>query len=287
VIELILRLVALFFRVLPERAALNLGRGLGLLAYALIRSRRAVALDNLRRAFGDQPEEAALRRLCRENFAHYGVVLAEFLRLPGLSTNDLHERFTVTGLERATAARAKGRGLIILTGHVGNWEYLIQAQLAWDLDMIVVTRRAHAKGVDRFWQNVRRVRGACFLDAHRSLKETRRHLRNGGAVGLSIDQHEGGTTGVRVPFFGRDAGTVKAPALLAARTGCPVVMLLSWRDEQGRHHASFSEEIPLDHGRDLDETIARTTRRYNELLEQFIREHPTQWTWVHKRWKSA
>ncbi len=282
-----LDLVARLFRLLPERSALRLGRGLGLLARALIRRRRAVALSGLRQAFAGRYDEKQLRDLCRENFAHYGVVLAEFLRLPALSDAALLSRFTVTGLEHAHAARARGKGLIILTGHVGNWEYLALAQAAWDLDMLVITRRAHRRSIDRFWQGVRRARAARFLDAHGSLAEVRRHLREGGTVGMSIDQHEGGKTGVRGPFFGREAGTVKAPALLAARTGCPVIMLLSWRDAQGRHHASFSEEIPLAPGRDIAETVARTTRRYNELLEAFIRAHPAQWTWVHRRWKRA
>ena len=285
--EAFLRLVACLFRLVPEPTALGLGRGLGLLAFHLVGRRRAVALAGLSRAFGDRLDPAALRRLGRENFAHYGVILAEFLRLPSLSDAQLQKRFTVIGRERAAAARARGNGLIVLTGHVGNWEYLVQAQTAWDLDMLVITRRAHCRGVDRFWQSVRRARGARFLDAERSLEETRRHLQEGGTVGLPIDQHEGGTTAVRVPFFGCPAGTVKAPALLAARTGCPVIMLLSWRDAQGRHHAEFSEEIPLVPGRDLAETIASTTRRYNELLEAFIRRHPAQWTWVHRRWKPA
>jgi Kdo2-lipid IVA lauroyltransferase/acyltransferase len=287
VIEAALHLLARLFRILPEQTAVGLGRGLGLGAYHVAGRRRAVALAGLRQAFGDRLDADALRRLCRENFAHYGVVLAEFLRLPGVSDAQLLERFTVAGLERAARARARGRGLIILTGHVGNWEYLACAQAAWDLDMLVITRRAHQRGVDRFWQGIRRARAARFLDAHRSLKEVRRHLRRGGTVGMSIDQHEGGTTGVRVPFFGREAGTIRAPALLAARTGCPVIMLLSWRDAQGTHHAEFSEEIPLVPGRDLGEVVALTTARYTAALEDFIREHPAQWSWVHRRWKPA
>ncbi|MBD3222960.1 hypothetical protein GF314_17155, partial [bacterium] len=136
------------------------------------------------------------------------------------------------------------------------------------------------------WQGLRRDRGLRFFDNHGSLAAVLRHLRAGGAVGMVFDQNEGGTTGARVGFFGREAGTVKAPALLAARLGCPVILALSWRDDQGRHHASFSEEIPLAEGRDLAEIVVRTTRRYNELLEDFVRAHPTQWTWVHRRWKA-
>jgi KDO2-lipid IV(A) lauroyltransferase len=282
-----LRVAAALFQALPERRAVSLGRGLGFCCHAMLRGRRRAALAGMRRAFGRDVDPQALARLCRDNFAHYGVVLAEFLRLPRLSEEQLVARFTVQGLAHATAARARGRGLIIRTAHLGHREYLAQAQAAWNLDMLVITRRAHQRGVDRFWQGIRRARRSRFVDAHGSLGAVMRHLRRGGTVGMSIDQHEGGTTAVRVPFFGEEAGTVKAPALLALRTGAPVILLLSWRDAGGTHHATFSEEIPLAAGGDPATIVAGTTRRYNERLEAAIREHPEQWAWVHRRWKPA
>lgn len=282
---MLLRLVARVFQRLPEPAALRLGRALGMFWHDAVRYRRGVALAGLERAFGDTLPATERRRLCRRNFAHHGTMLAEFLRLPTLDDRELLDRFTITGLENVRRARARGRGLIVLTAHVGNWEYLAAAQAALGLDIVIITRRAHQRGVDRFWQGVRRARGLRFLDAHGSLAQVRRHLRTGGAVGMSYDQNEGGTTGARVDFFGEEAGTVKAPALLAARLDCPVILALSWRDAHGRHHATFSEEIPLQRGPDLAATIDRTTRYYNARLEEFIRAHPEQWTWVHRRWK--
>jgi KDO2-lipid IV(A) lauroyltransferase len=177
--------------------------------------------------------------------------------------------------------------VIIITAHLGNWEWLVAAQQAWGLDIAVITRHAHQAGVDRFWQGMRTARGVHCLDSYRSLKEVVRHLRTGGTVGMTIDQHEGGTTGARVPFFGREAGTVKAPALLAARLGSPVILFLCWRDDSGHHHATLSEPIPLVEGADLAETIDGTTRSYNARLEDAIRTHPEQWSWVHRRWKPA
>jgi len=278
---------ARLFQSLPEDRAVALGRRLGLLWHDGVRVRREVVRAGLEQAFAGELDAAARRALCRANFAHYGVVLAEFLRLPRLSDHELLDRFTVAGLDHVREVRARGRGLIVLTAHVGNWEYLAAAQAAWGLDIAVLTRHAHHRGVDRFWQGIRRERGVRFLHAWRSLGGIVRHLRAGGAVGMSIDQNEGGTSGARVPFFGREAGTVKAPALLAARLGCPVVLALSWRDPAGRHHATFSEVLPLAPGPDPAAVVDRTTRLYNARLEAFIREHPEQWTWVHRRWKPA
>ncbi|MDY0108348.1 MAG: lysophospholipid acyltransferase family protein [Candidatus Krumholzibacteria bacterium] len=286
-VDALLRALARLAQALPESRVESVGRQLGRCWFHLVRYRRRQALAGLRLAFGGRLDEAALHRLCRENFEHYGVVLVEFLRLPRLSDRALQDRYTINGLEYAARARARGKGLIIVTAHIGNWEYLAAAQASWGLDMLVITRRAHQPGVDRYWQRVRRARGVRFVDAYRSLGEVLRHLRRGGTVAMSIDQHEGGTTGVRVPFFGREAGTVKAPALLAARTGCPVILLLSWRGADGRQHAVFSEEIPLAADADLSVVVDRTTRRYNALLEEFILAHPSQWAWVHRRWKPA
>jgi Kdo2-lipid IVA lauroyltransferase/acyltransferase len=152
---------------------------------------------------------------------------------------------------------------------------------------VILTRHAHVGAVDRFWQRRRAVHGVEVVDSAGSLPQILRLLRAGRPVGLAIDQHEGGTSAVRVPFLGRDAGTTKTPALLAARTGCAVLPSWSWRDQGGLHHATFGPEIPLQEGATLDETIVLTTRAYNAWLEGVVREHPEQWLWVHRRWKPA
>ncbi len=262
-------------------------RGLGTAAYALARRRRAIALDNLRQALGGERSEAELRAICRGSFQHLGVVLTEFLRLPTLTPSALLDRFRVTGLEHVRDARASGRGLVLITAHVGNWEWLCAAQVHLGVGAVIVTRHAHVGAVDRFWQGRRARCGVETVDSAGSLAQILRLLRDGRPVGLAIDQHEGGTSAVRVPFLGREAGTTKTPALLAARTGCAVLPAWSWRDDDGIHHATFGPEIPLREGSTLDETVELTTRAYNAWLEGVVREHPEQWLWVHRRWKPA
>lgn len=272
---------------LIEFCALGCGRGLGTAAFVLVRRRRAIALDNLRRALGSELSESELRAICRDSFRHLGAVLAEFLRLPSLPPAALLDRFRVTGLEHVRDAQASGRGLVLITAHVGNWEWLCAAQTHLGVGAVIVTRHAHVGAVDRFWQSRRERCGVEVIDSAGSLPQILRLLRAGRPVGLAIDQHEGGTSAVRVPFFGRDAGTTKTPALLAARTGCAVLPAWSWRDADGLHHATFGPEIPLREGATLDETVALTTRAYNAWLEDVVREHPEQWLWPHRRWKPA
>jgi Kdo2-lipid IVA lauroyltransferase/acyltransferase len=270
-----------------DAIAFGCGRGLGAAAHALVRRRRAIALANLRQALGGEKDDAELRAICRASFAHLGVVFAEFLLLPSLSGAQLLERFRVTGLEHVQSARASGRGLVLITAHVGNWEWLCAAQAQLGVGAVIVTRHAHVGAVDRFWQQRRARSGVEVVDSFGSLPQILGLLRAGRPVGLAIDQHEGGTGAARVPFLGRDAGTTRTPALLAARTGCAVLPAWSWRDDGGLHHATFGPEIPLREGATLEETIALTTRDYNAWLEGVVRAHPEQWLWVHRRWKPA
>jgi KDO2-lipid IV(A) lauroyltransferase len=263
------------------------GRGLGTAAHALVRRRRAIALANLRQALGSELSEDRLRAICRGSFQHLGLVLAEFLRLPGLTPAQLLDRFQVTGLDHVQAARASGRGVVLITAHVGNWEWLSAVQMHLGVQAVIVTRHAHVGAVDRFWQRRRARCGIEVVDSAGSLPQILRLLRAGRPIGLAIDQHEGGPGAVRVPFLGREAGTTRTPALLAARTGCAVLPAWSWRDDTGLHHASFGPEIPLVTGATLEETVALSTRAYNAWLEGVVRAHPEQWLWVHRRWKPA
>lgn len=270
-----------------DHALLACGRQLGSAAHVLVPRRRAIALANLRQAFGGERPDDELRALCHAHFRHLGTVFAEFLRLPSLTPAALLARFEIDGLEHVREARAAGRGLVLITAHVGNWEWLSAAQAALGVGAVIVTRHAHVGVVDRFWQGRRARCGIEVADSAGSLAQILRLLRDGRPIGLAIDQHEGGTTGVRVPFLGHDAGTTKTPALLAARTGCVVMPAWSWRDDRGVHHARFGPEIPLHAGATLDETVRLSTRAYNDWLEGVVRAHPEQWLWIHRRWKPA
>jgi KDO2-lipid IV(A) lauroyltransferase len=274
------------FQSLPERRALQLGRGLGLFWFHAVRYRRQHVLTAMRDALAGQRSETEIRSLARANFAHYGQVLAEVTRLPLLSNGALAERVEFTRRDRFEAARRRGHGVIVITGHYGNWDLLAAAQAELGLGVHVVTRHLHSAAADREWQRLRRARGIRFLDDYGSIREIVRLLRAGGAVALVLDQHVGGRRGVPVRFFGRTAWTARAAATLALRTGCAVLPVFNYRDADGVHRMSFGEEIPLAEGRDDDATIRATTQRYNDVLENFIRAHPEQWLWAHRRWKT-
>ncbi|MFO7655289.1 MAG: lysophospholipid acyltransferase family protein [Candidatus Krumholzibacteriia bacterium] len=273
------------FQTLPERQALRLGRGLGLLWYHAVRYRRAHVRRSLSLAFHDLTSHE-LRALTRANFVHYGQVLAETARLPLLVPASLARHVEFTGSERFEEARARGRGVVLISGHYGNWDLLAVAQALAGYEIHVVTRRLHSRGADRAWQEMRRAQGVRFLPDHGSSRDILRLLRAGKTVGLILDQHVGGRRGVPVRFLGRPAWTARAAAVLAARTGCAVLPVFNCRGD-GRYHVEFGPEIPLAVGRDAAETELLTTQRYSDVLEAFIRRHPEQWLWAHRRWKEG
>lgn len=280
-IELVLKL----FQILPENVSLGLGKFLGLLWFHVIRYRRKLVINNLTQAFREEKSESEILQLARSNFIHYGISLVEVFRLPAMSNNEIKDRITVAGGENIDRALAKGKGLIFICGHTGNTEMFIAGQAVLGINAHVITRPAKNKPVDYFMRKTREDKGAKLLPEKNAIFTIFRLLKRNQIVSLVFDQHMPGEMAVRVDFFGRAAATMKAPALIALKTGTPVIFSGCYRAVNGKHHFECSNEIPLTVKETNDETISATTRHFNKILEDFIRKHPEQWFWVHRRWK--
>ena len=272
----------------PARAAPSLG---GRLLYHLLPIRRGVVLDNLRRVFGDVVPEAEIRRLAQAHYGHLGRLCLEFLWFPWLPARRRAARVRVENLDLALAAHARGRGLLILTGHFGNWEVATVAGLGqhpWARGRICVVRRPFKPR----WIGAlvrRRVRRAGFtiVPKRGSLDVVLDHLAAQDVLVFPFDQHASGRDGVVVDFFGHPAATFRSLAILALTTGAPVVPAASWREPDGTHVLRFEAPLPPIEEPDMTEAIHRNSRAYNAALERLILRHPEQWWWVHRRWKAA
>jgi len=280
----LIKAVLFVFKWLPESLCIEAGRFLGLLWFYVIRYRRKLVLRNLKKAFKDEKSDKEIYDIARNNFIHYGISFAEFLRLPALSLRDIESKTTITGTENLNRALEKNKGLIVICGHYGNWDMLAIAQSLLGYNGYIITRRAKNKSVDRFWQKIRENKGVRFLPDRNSIFSILRLLKNNEKVGIIFDQHAGEKMGVRVNFFGRPAWTMKAVALLVMKTGCPVIPAFMWRDK-GHHYFEAGPEIPFTPCETSDEAIKVNTQKYNDILESFIRKHPAQWLWIHRRWK--
>ncbi|MFO1283906.1 MAG: 4'-phosphopantetheinyl transferase superfamily protein [Burkholderiales bacterium] len=273
-----------------ERATTAVPR-IGRWVYRFLPIRRRIVLDNLRRVYGERVEEAEIVRLAQAHYAHLARLLGEFLRFRWLSARSKAALVRVENLERLREVHARGKGVLILTGHFGNWEV---ATIAGLYRFPEARGRFHfvRRAIKPAWLEAlveRRFRAAGFgvLGKRGSLEALIERLEAGDLVVFPFDQHAHGRDGVRVEFFGHPAGTFRSLAILAAATGAPVVPAASWREPDGSHVLRFEEPLAPIRDDDPKAEIARNTRAYNAALECLVVRHPEQWWWVHRRWKPA
>jgi len=267
---------------LSARATRRLATLLGWLWFHLFPVRRRVALDNLRRAFPELRRRER-RRLGAACFRHLACCALEFLRMPRLLEGQAKGLFEVEGEENLKQARAAGRGIIAVTGHLGSFDLLAcYAARRW-FELHVVSREQKVGWINRYWMESRRRWGVKILPPRGSALTIHRLLRNGAVVALLIDQHQ--PHGLVCEFFGRPAACTTAPALLAYQTGALLLPVWSERLGPDKHRLHIAPAQEADRSRPRSEEVEKLTRQLNLWLEDCIRKRPEQWLWLHRRWK--
>lgn len=267
---------------LPPALGLAAGRRIGDVLWWLLPRRRRVALDNIRRSLGREMAPEQIRRLGRRSFQHVGMNLVEACRYVLRPTDVMLSRVRVDGVEHLRGAAAHGRGVLILTAHYGNWELLAAAHGLTGLPLSIVIRPLDHPVLDELAARFRRRSGAELIVKHLAVREVLRDLRRGRMVGILLDQNATRSEGVFVPFFGIPASTSKGLAVLALRTGAPVVPVFLRREPDGRHCMDVGP--PLVPPPDGD--IEAYTATFNLVIEAAIRRAPEQWLWMHARWRT-
>jgi KDO2-lipid IV(A) lauroyltransferase len=263
----------------PRRAALGFGRGVGRLAWLLSRRDRRRALDHLSLALPDLPEDER-RRIARASFLYQGMNGAELLHLLRRDADGMLGHIEVQGWENVEAARATRRPILILTGHCGNWELIAVVLRHGGLPPAAIARPADDPRIQELIVKIRGQLGTSTIargtrGAARQILEV---LRSGGAIAMLIDQ-DTKVDGVWVPFFGRPAFTPVGPAELAIKQDMRVVPSFIERRPDGGHLLRFRPVLALP--RDPREATACMTAE----IEEQIRRRPEQWVWWHKRWR--
>jgi KDO2-lipid IV(A) lauroyltransferase len=270
---------------LPRRPAYWLGARIGDLAYLGLARRRRVTLDNLEIAFGGEKSAAERRAIARATFRNLGEHLIDFSRMRRLTPDTFSSVCTIEGLERVEQLLARRAGLLMLSAHFGSWELGSAIALRLEPRMHVIARPLDNPALHRLVEAYRGYGGCHFIPKNRALSASLRALRRGEIVALLMDQSSLRHEGIAVPFFGADAYTSIGPALMALRSGCPVIGVFSVRQGLGKHRLVFSEEIQIQRSGNLRQDIADNTRRFNQLIESYVRAYPDHWFWLHRRWK--
>ncbi|MCG6874355.1 MAG: 4'-phosphopantetheinyl transferase superfamily protein [Betaproteobacteria bacterium] len=261
----------------------------GKIIFHLLPIRRRVVLENLRRVFGETAPEDEIRRIAQAHYAHLWRLVGEFIAFSWLSPAERAARARVENPDTIIAAHARGKGVIVVTGHFGNFEVSTAAAIASfpqaQGKFYFVRRPFKPRWLDAVI--VRRFRRAGFgvLPKSGSLDAILERLAAGDIVVFPFDQHAGPKDGVRVEFFDHSAGTFRSVALIAQASGATVLPGASWRGPDGKHVLRFEEPLELVERDDVGEEIRANTRLFNAALERMILRHPEQWWWVHRRWK--
>ena len=266
------------------------GAWIGRLFYAALRKRRQIAIDNIRMALG--VSEARANQLARRSIQNFGITFCEFLRLRVATEAEIREQCLETGVEHIFEGLAKKRGVILLTGHLGNWE-LLGARAALEFPVTVVARPTSNGGVQERIDAVRAAAGLEVISKYDPGRAALQALRQNRTLAILPDQHAGHDAPL-LPFFGRPTRFIPAVSRLALMSGATIVPSFGFRRapwlSDGRINGTMMPPIPLDDLRALprserEAAVIEGTKRVIGVLEDAIRSHPDQWLWMHRRWR--
>lgn len=257
---------------------------LGWFAFSVLRVRRKVAEDNVRRAFPEKSREEILA-IARRSYQNFAKMVFEYIRFPLLKREDVLSLCTIEGEEHLTQALKRGKGGMMVAGHFGNWELMgaYLSQKGYPISFLVGEQ--HNSRVDDMMNDHRRCMGIGIIHMGVAVRGVIKALRDNRFVALLSDQ-DARDMGVFVDFFGRKASTHQGPAVFALKTGAPILFGSIIRLPGGRHRI-VAEALHFDHLEGVTpENIQEVTQAHTALLERAIRAHPDHWFWMHKRWKT-
>jgi Kdo2-lipid IVA lauroyltransferase/acyltransferase len=271
--------------VMPRRLRLALGSFLGLCLRAS-GARAKVIRQNLAYAYPDN--EARQDELFVEAYRHMGRLILEVLLLFGPMRRFARKDIEIEGVEHIVNGREAGRGVILLSSHVGNWEIMAASAVQVPgMHLMLVTKHLKPEWLHQAIERARARCGVCATYEPRTLRDVLRQLKEGQVVGFVLDQYAGPPVGLRVPVFGIPVGTTSAVAMLARRTGAAVLPVVNYRLPDGRYRAEIRAplEWQTSEGDDLTEELGLNTAYYAATLQRDIFQHPGQWLWTHRRFK--
>lgn len=271
-------------RFLPYGALLFLGRILGNLYYVFVRKQRERAVAQMIPALGISEAEA--RKIVRASFVNLARNMLDIFYMPNLNERNLSQFIEIDHLERMRAALDEGHGVVVLTGHIGTWEWL---SAAFTLNGMPVTAIAKLQPNQEYSRALDDLRATIHVEIFNrgtsELLAAGRALKKGKILGFLADQ-DAGPGGAFLTFLGKTASTPMGPAVFARKFNSPVLPAFIIRQPNGRHLVKIFEAMHFEDTGDTDGDLFRFTEKMTRILEQVIRENPTQWLWFQKRWNT-
>lgn len=271
---------------LPRPLAVATGRGIARIAYGLSDRLRLTGFRNLELAF-PEIDERERERILRGCFANLGRLLGEFSQFSHATPESLSRIVECQGLENLQAAKERGRGVILFTGHLGAWELSSFALSAFGYPLSFLVRRIDNPLVEQMIEKTRTRFGNRSIDKRAAMRPMLRTLRAGGILGTLVDLNTQPHEGIFVDFFGIPASTTSGLASLALRTGAAVLpVFVPWDEKQKRFVLRIDPPLAITPTGDQKEDIKQLTSLFTSVVESYVRRFPEQWLWIHKRWNT-
>ena len=271
-------------RILPEKSQLFTGKALGRFAFIFLKSRRRVAISNIKRVFGNLSDKE-IAAIAKSNFKKLGINVIEFLLMPYLGTEQIVERFSVEGREFVEEAFKKGRGVIALGFHFGNWEVTGIVSRLLEHNIIALARplKKHLL-LNSSLNSLRELTGLTIIVNENTGKEVMKLLKENKIVAILGDQREKRSRGVFVELFGTKVPTSKGVAMIGMKTGAAVLPIYAVRKGFLRYTFVCGKPLEMERAGNIECLVAKNTRKINAFLETIILKYPDEWFWVHRRW---
>jgi len=278
------RVTLFIISILPIKLGLCLADFGGKLVFLVLKKERRTTFANLKASFPEK-EDSEIEKIARDVSTNICKNAVEFINIYKLNSKNIQNWVNIEGSEKIDRVLLKGKGVIILASHLGNWELMTTCLNLNGYHGIIIARRIRFYKFNNFIEKVRKAKGVGITYRDESPKKILRQLKQNGMIGILADQDVDSVNGVFVNFFGRPAYTPKAPVAFALASGAAMVPCFMIR-EGTKHRLVIEDPIELEKKSSKEETITVNTEKWSRIVESYIRKYPGQWVWMHRRWKT-
>ncbi len=278
---LVVYFIGIIVQVLPIKLAIFIGESLGSFVYYCIPIRKKVAINNLSIVFGNDKNSKEIEKICKDCYRNLGMSLIEFLRYPKYTKENFFKYIKIENEEYLKSSLLKGKGVIIIAGHFGNWEFSAAAVGLSGYPLSQVSKNLHNDYLNRVVLKYRGSKNINVIGLKMEVREIIHILKQNGIVGIADDQ-EARLHGLWVDFMGKEALTARGPVVFARKFGSPLIpcFIVSQKDKI-THSLIFEKPIIVDSMND-----EKYLYQFNKLLEKYVRLYPEQYFWLHNRWRT-
>ncbi|OGS20333.1 MAG: hypothetical protein A2252_07870 [Elusimicrobia bacterium RIFOXYA2_FULL_39_19] len=285
-IEYWLLLATVFvIRTVPFKAAVWIAQALADFAFDVLKIRIKVTTENLKTAFGNKMTDEQIKVLAKKVYRNFMVTSMEFIRIPNMTYDEVRAMTTIVGVEHLEKGLKRGKGIILVACHYGNWEMMGTAIRANGYPITYIDGEQKNIFVEKFITNNRIKSGIKLIARKNALRGVIKTVKNNEILALLSDQNAG-PEGVFVDFFGKPASTPQGAAAFVLKTGASMVLAYNVPSDDRKHNTVYLETIEINPTGNQEKDIFTITETFSKKFEKFIAEKPEHYFWLHRKWKS-